>query len=245
MKIDFKTSSVNYEIIGNGTIDIVFLHGWGGEINSFKFICKYLKFSYRALFVDFPPFGKSSEMTSIWTIFDYSELVLDIMKKENFNKPIIVGHSFGGRIACVLACGGYASKLVLTDSAGLKPRRSIIYKCKVFFNKKKSKRGIKVKGSKDYEVLSPIMKKTFVNIVNTFLEKYVIHINVPTLLFWGQKDKDTPLYMAKRFKKLIKGSQLVIIKKAGHFAYLQDINTFVSCINYFVENTTLAKASAI
>lgn len=233
MKIDFKTAKVNYEVVGDGDIDVVFLHGWGGEINSFKFICKYLNFSYRALFVDFPPFGGSIEMLSPWTIFDYAELVLQIMKKENFNKPIIVGHSFGGRVACLLARGEYCSKLVLISSAGLKPKRSLIYKCKVFFNKQKSKKGLKVKGSKDYEELSPIMKKTFVNIVNTFLEKYVIHINVPTLLFWGQRDKETPVYMAKKFKRLIKGSQLVIIKKAGHFVYLDDINTFVVCINYF------------
>ena len=77
------------------------------------------------------------------------------------------------------------------------------------------------------------MKKTFVNIVNTFLEKYVININIPTIIFWGQKDKETPLYMAKRFKRLIKNSELVIIKNAGHFAYLQDLNTFVNVLNLF------------
>ena len=69
--------------------------------------------------------------------------------------------------------------------------------CKKFNIKHKS-------GSKDYLALSSKMKKTFVNIVSTYLEKYAIHICVPTILFWGKKDKETPFYMAKRLNKLIK-----------------------------------------
>lgn len=233
MIINFKTCDVNYEIVGSGECELVFLHGWGGEIDSFKFICKYLKNEYRALFIDFPPFGKSTEMQKPWTIFDYAELVLEIMRKEKFKKPIIIGHSFGGRVASILASGGYAQKLMLVDSAGLKPKRTLNYHLKRLNNKIRTKLGKKTKGSADFEALSPIMKKTFVNIVNTFLEKYVININIPTIIFWGQKDKETPLYMAKRFKRLIKNSELVIIKNAGHFAYLQDLNTFVNVLNLF------------
>ena len=172
-------------------------------------------------------------MQKPWTIFDYAELVLEIMRKEKFKKPILIGHSFGGRVASILASGGYAQKLMLVDSAGLKPKRTLKYHLKRLNNKIRTKLGKKTKGSADFEALSPIMKKTFVNIVNTFLEKYVININIPTIIFWGQKDKETPLYMAKRFKRLIKNSELVIIKNAGHFAYLQDLNTFVNVLNLF------------
>ena len=230
----FKTSYINYEVIGNGSNHIVFLHGWGGEINSFKLVCKYLNFDYKALFIDFPPFGKSSEMEIPWTIFDYAEATLNIMRLEKFEQPIIVGHSFGGRVACLLASGGFAKKLMLVDSAGLKPKRSLKFYVKSACNKIKKKLGCKnIKGSKDYNSLSPIMKKTFVNIVNTFLEKYVIHINVPTIIFWGAKDKDTPLYMAKCFKNLIKSCELIVVKNAGHFSYLDDLNTFVKVLNLF------------
>lgn len=233
----FKTAQINYEVVGDGATCLVFLHGWGGEIDSFKFICKFLNCDYKALFVDFPPFGKSTQMNTPWTIFDYAEAVLQIMRLENIERPIIVGHSFGGRVACVLTCGGYAKKLVLVDSAGLKPKRSVWYYIKKAKNNIKRKLGCKkIVGSKDYNALSPIMKKTFVNIVNTFLEKYVINISVPTLLFWGKKDKETPFYMAKRFKKLIAGSELVVVKQGGHFSYLDDLNTFVRTLNVFVQN---------
>lgn len=234
MIINFKTSNVNYEMVGSGKCELVFLHGWGGSTDSFKFICRYLKCDYKALFIDFPPFGKSTEMKIPWTLFDYAELVIEIMKKEKIEKPIIIGHSFGGRVASVLSAGGYAKKLILVDSAGLKPKRTLKYYFKNLNNKIRTKLGKKTKGSADYEKLCPIMKKTFVNIVNTFLEKYVINIIVPTIIFWGQKDKETPLYMAKRFKNLIKNSELVVIKNAGHFAYLQDLTTFVNVVNFFI-----------
>lgn len=232
----FKSATINYEVVGEGDVQLVFLHGWGGQIDSFKFICKYLKFDFKALFIDFPPFGKSTQMDFAWTMFDYVELTLGIMREVNFIKPIVIGHSFGGRVATLLASGGYAGKLMLVDSAGLKPKRTLKYKFKCMINKLKAKMDCKnIKGSKDYEALSPVMKKTFVNIVNTFLEKYANIINIPTYIFWGAKDRQTPLYMARRFNALIKGSELVIIKNAGHFAYLDDLNTFVNVLNLLVK----------
>ena len=80
------------------------------------------------------------------------------------------------------------------------------------------------------------MKKTFINIVNTYLEEFANKINVPTIIFWGKQDKETPLYMAKRFNKLIKNSELVICKNAGHFSYIDDVNTFINVLNYFVND---------
>lgn len=233
MLYKYKNINVNYELVGNGKTQVVFLHGWGGSIDSFKFVSNHLNDS-QMLFIDFPPFGKSQEPITSFTIFDYAELTLHIMRLCNFEKPVVVGHSFGGRVAILLASGNYCSKLFLTASAGIKPKRSIKYYCKVLRNKFCKKFNIgKISGSTDYNQLSTIMKKTFVNIVNTFLEKYAININVPTILFWGRQDKETPKYMAKKLNKLIKSSNLVLVN-GGHFAYLEQYNTFVSILRYFI-----------
>ena len=237
MIYEYKGTRVNYSILGDGKIPIVFLHGWGGNIKSFDFICKYLDFDYKALFIDFPPFGQSDQPKCDFTIFDYSQLTLNIIKENKLNKPILVGHSFGGRVGVILANGGFVSKLMLVNSAGLKPRRNAKYFFRVLKNKIYKKLRIKKQiGSKDYLSLSVNMKKTFSNIVSTFLDKYAININVPTVIFWGKKDKETPCYMAKRFKRLIKNSELVLLKNAGHFSYLDELNTFVKVLNYFVKN---------
>lgn len=231
----YKGTKIHYQIIGSGEKLLVFLHGWGGCIESFKFICNGLNFSYKALIVDFPPFGNSEEPKCVWTIYDYSNFVSEIIKKEHFENSCIVGHSFGGRVGIILASQGIGNKLILTSSAGMKVKRGLKYYLKVKFYK--LCKILKIKnnmGSSDYKHLSSIMKKTFVNIVNTFLEKYAITINVPTLLVWGDQDKDTPMYMARKLKKLISTSELIIFKGASHFAYVEQSYKFSLIVSSFI-----------
>ena len=230
----YKGINIYYKIVGKGKIPIVFLHGWGGNTNSFLYICKHLTMDFRALFIDFPPFGNSDEPTQTFDIFDYANMTREIITINNFENCNIVAHSFGGRVATILASEGIANKLILTASAGMKVKRSPKYYIKVYWHKLLKKIGITSNGgSADYKQLSTKMKKTFVNIVNTNLEKYAININVPTILFWGKNDKDTPFYMAKRLKKLIKNSEIVSYNNCGHFCYLEKHQNFVGVINSF------------
>lgn len=233
MYYTYKGTKVHYKIMGKGNIPIVLLHGWGGSTQSFEFICKHLTFNYKALILDFPPFGKSEEPKQNFTIFDYEQIVINIMNINNIKKPIIVGHSFGGRVATLLGSKGLANSLILTASAGMKPRRCLWYYLKVLKHKILKLFGKKAKGSKDYQNLSANMKKTFSNIVSTFLEEYAINIAVPTILFWGGRDKETPMYMAKRLNKLIKDSKIICFKKADHFCYISHKNSFIAIINHF------------
>ena len=77
------------------------------------------------------------------------------------------------------------------------------------------------------------MRGGFVTVVNDFLEKEARKITAETLLVWGKKDDATPLYMAKKYNKLIHGSGLVIVKDAGHFSYLDDFYLFDKTVRSF------------
>ena len=59
-------------------------------------------------------------------------------------------------------------------------------------------------------------------------------IKVPTAIFWGEKDKDTPLYMAKKLTKGIKDSSLFLLD-GGHYAYVDDLEKFVSILSAFIK----------
>lgn len=237
MIYNYKGTNIHYELLGNGKTHIVFLHGWGGSIDCFKFTKNYLNQDCSCLFIDFPPFGHSQEPMHVFTMLDYvdfTEQIINICKLKNV---ILVGHSFGGRVAVILANRQNVKKLFLIDSAGLKPKSTIKYFFKKNLYKLAKKLNIKYNiGSKDYKNLSINMKKIFVNIVNTYLEEYAININIPCIIFWGKKDKETPLYMAKRYNKLIKNSQLIVYKDSGHFSYLDKINEYIAVLNYFIEN---------
>jgi pimeloyl-ACP methyl ester carboxylesterase len=77
------------------------------------------------------------------------------------------------------------------------------------------------------------MKRVFVSVVNTHLDGEFSQITAPTLLLWGEKDNQTPIYMARRMSKLIKDSRLVTLKGCGHFAFLDDTRAFLCELSRF------------
>ena len=143
--------------------NILFLHGWGGNSSSLSCFSKVLKNEFTVTSVDF--FGE-------WQrgFCDYVDGVKEIIDAYRMESVIIVGHSFGGKVAMALAIKYpyLVSKLILLSASGVKPKRGLKYKFKVFYNKifKSDKFA-----SSDYNALTPAMKKTFVDIVNTHLDK--------------------------------------------------------------------------
>ena len=200
----------------------IFLHGWGCDHTKMEPFASVLK-NQNTLFVDFPPFGKSGENIKGWTIFTYANMLIALCEHLKIEKFNLVGHSFGGRIAILLAvlCKQKTDKLVLVSSAGMRPRRSLKYYFKVFAYKIKKKlhRDISKYGSKDYRSMKEEIKPVFVNVVNTHLDEFVPLIKNQTIIINGEDDKATPPYMAKRLHKKIKGSKLCILKNCGHFCF--------------------------
>ena len=78
-------------------------------------------------------------------------------------------------------------------------------------------------GSKDYKSLNNIMKKTMSNVINYDVTNLLKTLNTPTTLIYANKDKITPMYIAKKSKKKIKDSNIISIN-GDHFAYLSNIN---------------------
>ena len=207
----------------------------GCDHKSFLFCHKFLNQS--SLFVDFPPFGKSGEIED-WTIFTYASMVMSLCQHLGIKKFNLIGHSFGGRVAIILSaiCKKDVEKVVLVDSAGLKPRRNLGYYFKVYAYKLKKKLGFDVSkyGSCDYRALKPNMKKVFNSIVNTHLDAFLPHIVADTLIIFGENDQVTPIYMAKKFNKKIKNSSLVILKDAGHFCFIDRKMEFLAQLKQFL-----------
>lgn len=176
------------------------------------------------------------DVDQVATLQDYADEIKKVILQDNLNNITIVGHSFGGRVAILLATQLSCVKgLVLVDAAGLKPRFSINKALKVLRYKlrKKLKLNTKKCGSKDYVVLSNSMRKTFKNIVNFHLDNYLKDIRQDTLVIFGDKDKETPLYMAKRFKNKIPKCALILLK-GDHFAYLKNFNQFSLIIREYL-----------
>ncbi len=223
---------------GQSHFPIILLHGWGCDGTIFDSIIKLLP-RKSFLIVDLSPFGKSDKNIEDWNIFTYVGMLMSLCEHLHIEKCDILGHSFGGRIAIIFSAvkRSLVHSCILVDSAGMKPRRNLKIRLKILKYKINRKLGKNVEnfGSSDYKSLSPGMKKTFNSIVNTYLEDYAKIMAVKTLIVWGDKDEDTPLYMAKRLNKLIKNSSLRVISDAGHFSFLDRPLEFARIVNEFWE----------
>ena len=216
----------------------IYLHGWGTDMSSLLFCEEYFN-EQNSLYVDFPPFGRSGKNIGEWSVFTYANMIISLcehLKIETFN---LIGHSFGGRIAIIVAtlCIKQAKQLILIDNAGVKPKRSFCYYIKIARYKIRKRFGLDISrfGSEDYKRLSTEHRKVFINIVSTHLDDFLPLIKAKTLIVFGKNDTTTPIYMAKRCKKLIKDSQLQILDDAGHFCFDDKRIEFVTTLRNFLK----------
>lgn len=236
MKERFAGAECEYEIsinLSSGRT-VLFLHGWGGNINSFSAAYRAVtELGYNAVNFAFP-----TTVPTEWGVYEYAAHVHEFLRIHNIVSPIVVGHSFGGRVGIILAAQGLCGGLVLVDSAGMKPRPSILKKLRVARYHYRLRRGkpLDGMGSKDYNSLDESMRPVFVRIVNTHLERLLDSVRCPSLIVWGRRDKDTPPYMAKRIHKGIKGSKLVYLD-GDHFCYLQSHYAFINQLKTFLSET--------
>ena len=86
------------------------------------------------------------------------------------------------------------------------------------------------------EVAKDITSQTFFKAINQSLDGFARRVSVPTLLVYGEKDSDTPLWIAKRYRRLIKGSGLVVIDGCGHFCFLEKPKFFAAVLKSFLES---------
>lgn len=191
---------------------------------------------------DMKGFGKNADMPYPYALNDYLSEIREYIKEKGLNRPHVIGHSFGGRVAIKLAAAykNLTGKLVLCDAAGMKPRfsfkkagRKAAFKVlKNFLPKERLKNFY----SSDYLAVNGVLRESFKLIVSENLEEYLNKIENKTLVIFGRQDKETPPYMAKRLYKGIKNSELQIIDGAGHFCFIDKPFTFYEEVKRFLLN---------
>ena len=207
------------------------MHGYLSSGKSFYKQVDYFSKDFNVYCPDLKGFGDNKFMPYPYSLSDYVSEVKDYLTKNNIVEPLVVAHSFGGRVAIKMASEEpkIFKKLVLVGSAGLKPKltpKKIVKKCafsvlKRFIPKEK----LSAFYSKDYNALNSVMKESFKLIVSEHLDDRLKDIKIPTLIVYGKRDKETPPYMAKRFNRGIENSQTLMLD-AGHFCFLDKPHKF-------------------
>jgi len=230
MEIYINGLRIEYKDSGGNLQPVLLMHGWGSSFDVYKGIIGALSDRCRLIAINFPGCGNSDIMSTPWDLDDYCNLVINFLNELKIKNPILIGHSHGGRVAIKLAASKMLNppKIVLLDSAGLIPKKSLKQKFRA-----KSFKAIKkvltlpiIKnhsesllnkarlyyGSADYNAAPEVLRKTLVSLVNTDLRDILPNISCPTLLIWGDNDTATPLEDAKVMEKLISDAGLCILK---------------------------------
>ena len=230
-----------YEQSGSG-VPIVYLHGWGCDGSIFSPIVKQLP-NYTNYTVDFVGFGKSEQPPiSGLTVVDYAEQLKEFLFERNLQGVTIVGHSFGCRVALVLAATypELVSRMLLVAPAGLRKFslsrwwKVRMYKLSKLRAKLHKTQPVARYASEDYANCSPAMRATFVKVINADLSMYAKRVKCPVLIVNGKADTATPLKHAQRLNKLIANSTLVTIE-GDHFAFFRAPVAFANTVKNFVE----------
>jgi len=254
--------TISYNDVGEGSIPIIFLHGfpfdkvmWKGQLDS-------LKSSNRAIAYDIRGFGKSTDVNTALSIDLFSEDLLSFMDKLNIGKAIVCGLSMGGYIAlnAIKAFPNRFEALILCDT------QCIADSAEVKENRYKVIEQIRLDGPTEFnekflqsifhpdslnnktEMVENLRSSVFANSKEIIIAGLIAlaersetcsgldAISIPTLIICGREDKVTPLVQSEFMLGRIKGASLKIIDNAGHVSNLDQPATFNKYLLDFVHS---------
>lgn len=236
-------NDINYLDYGTNKLGtIVLLHGWGQNTEMMDMLGRPFAALFRIINIDLPGFGKSPEPNEPFSVSDYALVINRLLKKLKVDNPILIGHSFGGRVSICYAAKYGAKKVVLLSSPFRPGKKKASIKVKIYNFVKKIKFLKKFSlylrekwGSTDYKNASEIIRITLIKTVNEDLTNYAVNIRCPVLLIYGKEDQDVPIEEARALEKLIPDCGLVEYENAHHYAYLEKLNDTLAILNNFLE----------
>lgn len=210
------------ERIGEFPPRVVALHGWGRTGADFVPILNGLD----AVAIHLPGFGPTAVPETVWGTEDYAELVADAIRP--FAPVVLVGHSFGGRIAVRLAARhpDLVSGIVLTGAPLVRGaptgKPALSYRLAKWANRvgilsdsaMEARR--RKAGSADYNAAQGIMRDIMVKTVNENYDDDLAKVATPTWMVWGEKDTAAPTAAGKVASERIRGARWTVVPGEAH-----------------------------
>lgn len=242
---------------------LVFVHGFGGNKDTWNRLIEELDDRYHVIVVDLPGHGESvSKKTLSYTITDQAERLHKFLEARKLKNIYLFGHSMGG--AVVLRYTGNhinnVKALILIDSMGLEQTKSDGVKLVERSDKNPlydvcTEERLETLLSysmykppyipdiiKDALLQEKCSRRDLEKVMYEDMYKDVCCLNdvaksiyVPTLIVWGEKDRMTHIDNATLFHRTIQGSKLVILKEIGHVPLLENPEQTADIVDDFIK----------
>ena len=209
---------------------MVWLHGWARSVNDFTVSASTLaERGVASVALDLPGFGSSPLPKVAGGARHYAELVLPALRAISDGPLVLVGHSFGGTVATVVASAHpeRVSALVLsgapvirraaTRKAPLSYRLQRWLHAKGLLNDERIEAARQKFGSTDYRRAHGLLRDVLVASVNESYESELATLRMPVDFVWGELDTEVPLDVAKGAALLLQGGHSVrVVPGVGH-----------------------------
>ncbi|HLG38068.1 MAG TPA: alpha/beta hydrolase [Chitinophagaceae bacterium] len=252
LTIPVNNFHLSYDDVGEGSIPIIFLHGYPFDKSMWQGQLDFLKSHYRLIACDIRGFGKSRDEESALSIDLFADDLIAFMDQLSIDKAIICGLSMGGYIA-LNAMKRFPDRfkaLILCDT------QCIADPAEVKEKRHKTIDEIAVNGAASFNegFIKSVFQKDSITNKKELVEqlrsvvfsnsKHIIRqglvalakrseicsalnqITIPTLIICGREDEVTPLAQSEMMNAAIKGSILRVIDHAGHVSNLEQPGEF-------------------
>jgi pyruvate dehydrogenase E2 component (dihydrolipoamide acetyltransferase) len=256
--VDAGGRRIRYLALGEGDgVPIVFIHGFGGDLNNWQFNQEALAAGRATYALDLPGHGGSTKDLGAGPVdvTALADAVLDFMDAKGIAKAHLVGHSLGGAIALHLALshGDRVGSVTAICSAGLGPEINMAY-VDGFMAAKRRKQLQPVlemlvadPAMVSREMIEDVLKFKRLDGVETALNRIIENtfaggrqalqltgrlgeLTVPVQVIWGRQDRIIPVRHSQGLPSRI---HVHVHDDAGHMVHMEkaaEVNQLIEAL---------------
>ncbi|HSE66530.1 MAG TPA: alpha/beta hydrolase [Gemmatimonadales bacterium] len=250
---------------GKGDTTLVFLHGYGESLLSWRLVLDRFTSRFRVLAVDLPGFGLSDKPDGPYTTQFMESVLSDLIAHSTTGPLVVVGHSLGGQLAAQLALDHpdrvIAAVLIAPGGAGISPllgdTTGVAFAAARWVASAagyvlpvhdqawlgETRADAKYLPSEDSLALAASRKVLDQFDFSAINGRYA-DLNQPVLLIWGRNDPTIPLGIGERIAGLLPCRRFVVLSATLHRPQQTNPDTVATEMLQFLDHPTCDNSSS-
>ena len=256
--------SLRYLRRGEGGEPVLLLHGFGGDLNNWRFNHEVLASTRTVYALDLPGHGESSKDVGEGTIGSLSEAVVGFMDSVNLPRAHVVGHSLGGGVAldltmthlnrvlsltliCSISLGSEINVAYIDGFINsqrrkdLKPYLETLFSDPSYISRQLVEDVLKFKRLDGVDrALRTIAGRVVIDGKQSVsMRDHLGDVSTPILVIWGSRDQIIPVAHARG----IVGPTIHLVESAGHMVQMEAATEVNDTIDSFLQTAARSISS--